>query len=126
MVSHLLNIDRQLAEIVTAELGLAKIPKAAEPAIPPRTDLPPSPPLSILRNSPTTFEGRKRGALVTDGIDGALITGLKRALEKEHARLELSAPTIAGVQTSDGSQIEAQQKLEGGPSVLYDAVRHWD
>ncbi|MBV9182293.1 MAG: catalase, partial [Acidobacteria bacterium] len=122
MVSHLLNVDKQLAETVTAQLGLPKIPKTAEPAIPPRTDLPSSPPLSILRNSLATFEGRKLGALVTDGIDGALITALKQALEKEHATLELIAPTIAGVQTSDGSRIEAQQKLEGGPSVLYDAI----
>ena len=59
---------------------------------------------------------------MTDGIDRALITNLKRALEKERATLELIAPTIAGIQTSDGSRIEAQQKLKGGPSVLYDAV----
>jgi catalase len=59
---------------------------------------------------------------VTDGIDGDLIAALKRAREKERATLELIAPTIAGVQTGDGSRIDAQQKLEGGPSVLYDAV----
>jgi catalase len=122
MVSHLLNVDKQLAETVATELGLPKMPKAAEPAIPSRVDLPPSPALSILRNAPAKFEGRKLGALVTDGIDGALITNLKRALEKERATLELIALTIAGIQTSDGSRIEAQQKLEGAPSVLYDAV----
>jgi catalase len=122
MVSHLLNVDKELAQAVAAELGLPKMPKAAEPAIQPRTDLPPSPPLSILLNAPAKFEGRKLGALVTDGIDGGLIAALKRALEKERATIELIAPTIAGVQTSDGSRLDAQQKLEGGPSVLYDAV----
>ncbi|MBV8360540.1 MAG: catalase, partial [Deltaproteobacteria bacterium] len=122
MVSHLLNVDKELAEAVAAELGLPKMPNAAEPAIQPRTDLPPSPPLSILLNAPAKFEGRKLGALVTDGIDGGLIAALKSAAEKERATLELIAPTIAGIQTSDGSRIDAQQKLEGGPSVLYDAV----
>jgi len=29
---------------------------------------------------------------------------------------------IGGVQASDGTLIEAQQKINGGPSVLYDAV----
>jgi catalase len=29
---------------------------------------------------------------------------------------------VGGVEASDGSWIEAAQKLEGGPSVLYDAV----
>lgn len=122
MVSHLLNVDRQLAETIAGELGLTKLPKAAEPAVAPRTDLPPSPALSILLNAPAKFEGRKVGALVTDGIDGSLLTALKRALEKERATLEVVAPTIAGVQASDGSRIEAQQQLAGGPSVLYDAV----
>ena len=32
------------------------------------------------------------------------------------------APTVGGVKASDGSLIEAQQKIGGGPSVLYDAV----
>ena len=32
------------------------------------------------------------------------------------------APTVGGVKASDGSIIEAQQKIGGGPSVLYDAV----
>jgi hypothetical protein len=36
--------------------------------------------------------------------------------------VELIAPTVGSVTTSDGSTISADQKLEGGPSVLYDAV----
>ena len=122
MVSHLLNVDSQLAEKVAQGLGLVKLPRPADPAKPPQTDLQPSPALSILGNPPGKFEGRKVGALATDGVDSALFTGLKKALDKEGATLEVIAPTIGGIRASDGSSIEAQQKIDGGPSVLYDAV----
>ncbi len=36
--------------------------------------------------------------------------------------IEVIAPTVGGVNASDGTPIEAQQKIGGGPSVLYDAV----
>ena len=122
MVSHLLNVDGGLAEKVATGLGFQKLPKRAEPAMPTRTDLEPSPALSILLNRPTKFEGRKVGALVTDRVNSDLITALKKALDKESATIEFIAPTIAGVRASDGSWIEADQKIDGGPSVLYDAV----
>jgi catalase len=32
------------------------------------------------------------------------------------------APAVGGVTASNGNRIEAQQKIGGGPSVLYDAV----
>ena len=32
-----------------------------------------------------SFEGRKVGALVTDGVDSDLLTALKKALDKEGA-----------------------------------------
>ena len=122
IVSHLLNVDGGLAEKVAKGLGFQNMPKRAEPAIPTRTDLEPSPALSILLNRPTKFEGRKVGALVTDRVNSDLITALKKALDKESATIEFIAPTIAGVRASDGSWIEADQKVDGGPSVLYDAV----
>ena len=122
MVSHLMNVDDGLADKVAKSLGLKKMPKAAPPAKPTRTDLKPSPALSILRNSPGKFEGRKVGALVTDGADIGLITMLKKSLAKEGATLEFIAATIAGISASDGSSIAANQKIDGGPSVLYDAV----
>ena len=60
--------------------------------------------------------------MVTDGVDADLLDGLKQALRKEGAMLELVAPKVGGVKASDGSWIEAQQKIDGGPSVLYDSV----
>ena len=52
MVSHLLNVDPQLAKKVADGLRLKEMPKPAEPARPVVTDLKPSPALSILGNPP--------------------------------------------------------------------------
>jgi catalase len=55
-------------------------------------------------------------------VDISLIDGLKNALEKEGASLEFVAPRAGEVKASDGSWIEVGQKIDSGPSVLYDAV----
>ena len=47
---------------------------------------------------------------------------LVAAIEGEGAVLEVIAPKIAGVMLSDKTAVAAQQKIDGGPSVLYDAV----
>ena len=122
MVSHLLNVDKKLAQNVAEGLRLPEMPKAAEAARRPLTNLKKSPPLSILLNPPKSFAGRKVGALVSDGVDAELLQGLRKALHKEGAMLELVAPMVGGVDASDGSLIEAQQRIDGGPSVLYDSV----
>ncbi len=122
MISHLLNVDKGLAETVAAALGLRTMPKPAEAARLPRTDLKALPSLSILLNGPDSFEGRKVGALVTDGVDAGLIKALRSLLDEEGAQLEIVAPSVGGVEASDGARVEAHQSIEGGPSVLYDAV----
>jgi catalase len=85
-------------------------------------DLAPSDALSILMNGPESFRGRKVGVLVSDEFDGDLLDALRSALEEEGATLQIVAPSVGGVQASDGTWIEADEKVEGGPSVLYDAV----
>ncbi|MGI8724135.1 MAG: catalase [Methyloceanibacter sp.] len=121
VVSHLLNVDEDLAQTVVDGLRMEGTPKPADAAMPTK-DLKPSPKLSILLNGPGNFKGRKVGALITDGVDIALVKGLKSALEKEGALIEFVAPMVGGVEASDGTWIEAKQKIDGGPSVLYDAV----
>ncbi len=122
VVSHLLNVDEDLADKVAEGLGLKTKPKPAETAMTPRDDLKESPKLSIILNGPESFAGRKLGALITDGVDIDILEGLKAALEKEGAQIEFIAPQVGGVKASDGTWIEAQQKIDGGPSILYDAV----
>ena len=121
MVSHLLNIDQHLARQVADGLGLKEMPQPADAAKPTK-ELKKSPALSILLNGPKSFKGRKVGALVTDGVDINILESLKTSLKNEGALLEIVAPKVGGVKASDGSWIEAAQKIDGGPSVLYDAV----
>ena len=65
IVSHLLNVSEKLAEAVADGIGLEKLPDPAPPARDPITDLPVSDALSILKNCPDTFEGRKLGIILT-------------------------------------------------------------
>jgi len=122
MVAQLINVHAELAKKVAEGLGLKEMPKAADAAKPTRQNLRKSPALSIILNGPKSFKGRKLGVLVTDGVDREILDSLKSALQAEGAMLEIIAPKVGGVEASDGSWIEAAQKLEGGPSVLYDAV----
>lgn len=122
MVSHLLNIDATLASKVGNDLGLKKMPRAADAAIPTRQDLAPSPALSIIERGPKRFAGRKLGILVTGGADAEILNALKSALKKEEADFEIIAPQVGGAKASDGSWIDGDQMIGGGPSVLYDAV----
>jgi catalase len=98
------------------------LPDAAPPARRPIGDLPPSDALSIAKNGPETFAGRKVGVLITDGVDARLLTLLENALQKEGAGMAIVAPRVSGVETSDGTRIDADEAIQGGPSVLFDAV----
>jgi catalase len=122
MVSHLLNIDAGLADAVAKGLRIKEMPQPAAAAKPTRQDLTPSPKLSIIKNGPESFAGRKVGALVTDGVDAKLLAALREALKSEGAMLKLVAPEVGGVKDSAGAWHDADEKLEGGPSVLFDAV----
>ena len=63
-----------------------------------------------------------RGQPQTDGTDAAFLKALKAALAKAGATFEIIAPKVGGAKASDGSWIEADQMIDGAPSVLYDAV----
>ncbi|SDA92893.1 catalase [Sinorhizobium sp. NFACC03] len=122
MVSHLLNVDKTLGTTVADKLGITTLPKPADAAVPPRNDLPASPALSIIENGPDSFAGRKLGVLVTAGADARMVKALQAAIEKEGAEMEVVAPKVGGVEAADGSLIEANHMIDGGPSVLFDAV----
>lgn len=122
MVAHLLNIDKTLAKNVATGLGIKKMPKPAAALCPTKTNLDESPALSILLNINQSFAGRKLGLLVSDGADAALIAAVTKMIEKKQGTVEVIAPKIAGVTLNNGKLLPAQQKIDGGPSVLYDAV----
>jgi catalase len=122
MVAGLRNVGDELASAVAEGLGLPELPEALPPAREPVRDLSASPALSILANGPDSFAGRKIGILVTTGADAGKLAELRSAAEQEQVNVELVAPAVGGVEISDGSRIPAGQKIDGGPSVLYDAV----
>jgi catalase len=122
MISHLLNINEGLATMVADKLGITDLPKAADVAVAPRRDLEPSPALSIIENGPDSFEGRKVGVLMSNGVSAALLKALQSAIEQEGAAMEVIALKVGGVLADDGTKIIAKHMIDGGPSVLFDAV----
>ncbi|WP_442578180.1 catalase [Mesorhizobium sp. ASY16-5R] len=122
MISHLLNIDDGLAEMIADKLGIKELPKPADAAVAPRDDLKPSPALSIVKNRPESFAGRKVGVLVSPGADASFLKKLRTAIEQEGAAMEVIAPKVGGVEAADGTVIAAKHMIDGGPSVLFDAV----
>jgi catalase len=81
-----------------------------------------SPALSILGNPPASPAGRTLGVLLGSGADAKLLRMLKRACKAAKVTLKVVAPAISGIRDSDGATIEVDEKLGGGPSVLFDAV----
>ncbi|HEY1537786.1 MAG TPA: catalase, partial [Solirubrobacteraceae bacterium] len=122
MVAGLRNVHEDLARHVADGLGLQELPEASPAARPPIEDLAPSPALSILENGPDSFAGRKLGVLVSDGTDAKIVDTLLTAAQQEGVTVEFVAPTIGGFTSSDGTHRKADQQVDGGPSVLYDAV----
>ena len=122
MVANLRNVDEDFAHQVADGLRLASYPDRTVPARPPIADLPASPALSIVANGPATFAGRKIGVLMTDGTDAGVLNDLRQAAVAEGASSNSSPPHIGGAVLSDGSLLPAHQTIDGGPSVLYDAV----
>ena len=122
LVSHLLNVDAKLAQRVADGLGLDTLPAAAKPAVAPRTDLKPSDKLSIIKNGPNSFKGRKLGILISEGTDANTFKNLQKVAAAEGAMTVVIAPKIAGATLSDGTKVAADEKIGGGPSVLFDAV----
>ena len=121
IVSHLRHIHEDLAKGVADGTGMIELPEPA-PAAQPVRDLDPSPALSIVRNGPDSFKGRLLGVLVSEGADAELLTALTKAAEAEGAVLKLVAPNIGGITDSAGKHWPADEKVDGGPSVLFDAA----
>ena len=122
MLGHLVNVDETLGQRVAAGLGHRAPFVPAATTVPARTDLPPSPKLSILANGPPTLVGRLVGLLVTDGADATLVGALVTAIKVAGASVKIICPRLGGVVLDDGSALAADFQLAGGPSVLFDTV----
>ncbi|MDO5534398.1 MAG: catalase, partial [Propionibacteriaceae bacterium] len=121
VLAHLRNVHADLAQGVADGLGMP-LPEPAPAAVEPRTDLPPSDALSILKNGPDSFAGRKLGVLVTPGTDATLFDAVKQAFTAAGAVVAVVAPHVGPVKLSDGKEVTPDEAIDGGPSVLFDAV----
>ncbi|MEW4448833.1 catalase [Qipengyuania sp. JC766] len=122
MVGHLRHIDEDLAKEVADGLGLTSMPDKVVAARQPVADLPESPALSIIKNGPDSFKGRKLGVYIAEGADADIVKALKEAATGAGGMVEIVAPHVSGAKLSDGTLMPADEKIDGGPSVTYDAV----
>ena len=122
MLSQLANVDPKIAQRVAAGLGHEGPITPAETTVKVRTDLKPSPALSIQQKAKPTFKGRLIGCMVAEGTDAGLVAALRSEATKAGAKMKVIAPKVDGVKGSDGQKIDVDVQLAGGSSVLFDAV----
>lgn len=122
MMANLVNVDPTLAKRVADGLNM-DVPKAS-PSAAPVKDMELSPALRIIDGprAPTSIEGRTIAILVADGSDAGVVDKLTSQIGDAGGRPVIVAPRIGGAKMSDGSVLEADFQLAGGPSVLFDAV----
>ncbi len=121
VLGHLELIDSELAAKVADGLGMSGQADRIQPVVPVR-ELEPSPALSILANAKPTLEGRKIGALISDGFDSELLDKLRAAAEKAGATFEVVAPKVGATLDARKKKHQADHMISGGPSVIFDAV----
>jgi len=119
MLGHLRNIDEDLATRVATALGM-ELPESAEAAAPVQ-DLPTSKPLQTIGRSPKSLQSRLVGILVAKGSKHSEIKKFEEAAMKEGAMVKIVAATKEVI-LDDGTRIQADERLSGAPSVLFDAV----
>ncbi|MFL1545968.1 catalase HPII [Pseudomonas sp. O39] len=116
----LANIDLELAKRVAHNLGL---PAPTKGTVPERKTKPErSPALSQANLLPGDIKTRKVAILAANGVEGAAIDALKKALEAQGAHAKLLGPTSAPVKTADGKSLPVDASMEGMPSIAFDAV----
>jgi catalase len=138
MVGILNQIDRSLAERVAMGLGLSvpdkpakllnqSIPADSDPAKfqpkPIKTNLKPSPQLSIVRSTRTdTIRTRKVAILTADGCDDTDLNVMVQALTAGGAQAKIIAPRLGYLRTQQGNNVKIHGSLLTVSSVLFDAV----
>ena len=71
--------------------------------------------MSILKNGPDSFKGRKLGIYIAEGADADVVKALQQAAKDAGAMAEIIAPHVAGAKLSDRKVMYADEKFDGGP-----------
>ena len=122
MLGQLANVDPAIAQRVADGLGMLGPIKSIPAKVAVRTDLAASDMLSIVKKMKPGLKTKLVGVLVADGTDTAAVLALETAVGKAGGHVKIVAPKIGGAVGADGSLLEADFQLAGGPSVLFDAV----
>lgn len=122
VISHLLNISEDLAKSVARNLGVAELPTPAPMLVPKKEGIKESPALSIIKNGPATFKGRRLGLLASENSDLSLLGGLDALMKKEEAELVVIAPKIQNLSSESSGWAKPSQCLLSTVAAWYDAV----
>ncbi|MGA4439819.1 catalase [Psychrobacter pocilloporae] len=119
VLSHLINIDEDLANRVANTLGM-ELPEAAEPAAPVQ-DMDTSKPLQTIGRTPKSLKGRLVGILVAEGSNHEQVKKFEDAINAQGGMVKIVAPSKE-VKLDDDTRIQADERVAGAPSVFFDAV----
>lgn len=119
ILAQLRCVEATMAARVAEGLRLA-LPTAEASAKAP-AKMPTSDALSILKHR-APVAGRSLGLLVSDGADGAMVHALQAAAKAAGASCKIVTSVSGSVTLKDGARLEADNKIDRAPSVLFDAV----
>ncbi len=124
MISQLMNVSTELATAVANGLGIGQVeamPRAI--ARVPRAEVRESVALSLLSHpGDGGIRTRKVALLVRDGVNGAALSAVQRALFEAGAVPRLVGQRIGAFTTLEGEQLQADASLENEPAPLFDAL----
>lgn len=120
MVAQLLTVEESLGKRVADGLGMKDLPKPIAPTVPVQ-DLRLSPALQLIGKAKPMLKGRQVGILIAENSNADMLEKYKQAITKEGATFKLVAPKIT-VTLNDGKTINVDGKIDGLPSVMFDAI----
>jgi catalase len=112
------KIDGELAASVAEGVG-AEAPKSA---VSPKEPVTTSPALSIENTKKDSIKTRRIAVLVADGVEGAEVIRMQKALEAAGAKVKVIASRLGKVKGADGLSVEVDKSAITTASVEYDAV----
>ncbi|MFP3834583.1 catalase [Chryseobacterium sp. SIMBA_028] len=135
LVGQLAYINIELASEVARKLGVDleklqqpnhSIPADASPKDLQSQEREPkvtiSPALSMQDTVKNTIKARKIGFMVCNDAEAEIIDDLKNRIEGQGAKIEIIAPTMAAVKTSNGNIMFPDHSLSSTSSVCFDAL----
>jgi catalase len=78
--------------------------------------------LSMQNTVKDTISSRTIGFIAANGVDEAALKSLQQKIEKEKARVQIIAPSVAPIKTNNGTSLTPKHSLTSIKSVCFDAL----